>query len=166
MHNAIVNFSSLRGCRSDLNSRLYPSLEKKQAAWDRWSWIKLWTWFCWKLVISVRNLVLFLSSFTLPWLLQLLLLTFHLFSGWRCVKLCKGIAWTWAFRSVNGDMGLQFSLITCVDFPGVRRQKPLVSRQDLQQEFCAKGKSLVVWLSSHLYFLLLYKCACLHRTVH
>ena len=37
MHNAIVNFSSLRGCRSDLNSRLEPSLEKKQAAWDRWS---------------------------------------------------------------------------------------------------------------------------------
>lgn len=45
-------------------------------------------------------------------------------------------------------MGLQLSLITCVDFPGVERQKPLVSRQDLQQEFCAKGKGLVVWLSS------------------
>lgn len=152
MHNAIVNFSSLRGCRSDLNSRAVAFIREEAGSPRQVGLDQAVNVICWKLVISVRNLVLFIWSFTLPWLLQLLLLTFHLFSGWRCVKLCKGIAWRWAFWTVNGDMGLQLSLITCVDFPGVERQKPLVSRQDLRQEFCAKGKGLVVRLSSHLYF--------------
>lgn len=131
-------------------------------------WIKLWTWFAGgrSLVLETQS-CLFRPS-PLLWLLQLLwLLTFRLFSGGWCVRLCKGIARRWVFWTVNGDMGLPLSLIPRVDFPSVEGQKPLVSRQDRQQKFCAKGKGL----SSdgcHLIciFFSFYKYACLHKTVH
>lgn len=119
---------------------------------------------CWKLVIRFRSPVSSVLSFALPWLLQLLLFTVRLFSGWRwCVTVCRGTTWRWAFRTVDGDMGLQLPLIICVDFLGVERQKPLVSHQDLQQKLCTKGTGLLSSASSVFHYYDIHVPACVEN---
>lgn len=86
MHNAIVNFSSLRRSCYDLNSRLEPSLEKKQAVFRQVELDQAVKVICLKLVISVRNLVLSLASLPCTMIVTVVVIYFSSFSRLTMIR--------------------------------------------------------------------------------